>query len=59
VVRTVNPLSYPIEQSKNVLFLDRWLSISGLAQYSIAALIVWWIGSRVFKVAARGFADVV
>lgn len=59
IVRTINPLSYPIEQSKNVLFLERWLSFSGLAQYLIGALIVWWIGSRIFKVAARGFADVV
>ena len=59
VVRTANPLSYPIEQSKNVLFLEQWLSFSGLAQYTIGALIVWWIGSRIFRVAARGFADVV
>ena len=59
VVRTINPLSFPIEQSKRVIFLENWLDYTGLVQYMFGALIVWWIGSRIFKVAARGFADVV
>ena len=59
VVRYINPLSYPIEQSKRVLFLGQWLNYSGLAQYMLGALTVWWFGSQVFKVASRGFADVV
>jgi len=59
VVRAVNPLSYPIEQSKNVLFLERWLSLLGLLKYTVVALIVWWVGSTTYRVASRGFADVV
>jgi len=59
VVRYLNPLSFPIEQSKRVLFLGQWLNYSGLALYMLGALTVWWLGSRVFKVASRGFADVV
>jgi lipopolysaccharide transport system permease protein len=59
VVRYSNPLSFPIEESKKILFLGQWLNYSGLALYMFVALIVWWIGSIVFKVASRGFADVV
>jgi lipopolysaccharide transport system permease protein len=59
VVRLFNPLSYPIDQSKRVLFLERWISLSGLGIYALGSLIVWVVGSKVYKVAARGFADVV
>jgi lipopolysaccharide transport system permease protein len=59
VVRLFNPLSYPIDQSKRVLFLERWISFSGLGIYALGSLIVWVVGSKVYKVAARGFADVV
>ena len=59
IVCTVNPITYMIENMRNILLYDRPLDICYYALSLVAASIVYVIGYTVFKKAKGGFADVV
>lgn len=54
----LNPLTFIIEQSREVLVRGHAPNWLGLAVYGIASLIVAHLGFRWFQKARRGFADV-
>ncbi|MBT4582149.1 MAG: ABC transporter permease [Gammaproteobacteria bacterium] len=54
----VNPLTYIIEQSREVLIYGRLPDWSGLAAYSLASFLVAWAGYWWFQKTRKGFADV-
>ena len=53
-----NPLTFVIEQAREVLILGRSPAWSYLALYALAALIIAWIGLWWFQRTRKGFADV-
>lgn len=54
----LNPLTFIIEQSRNVLIYSAPPDWGGLARYSIAALLTAWVGFWWFQKTRKGFADV-
>ena len=54
----INPLTFIIEQSREVLVWGRLPNWTGLLGYSVASVIVAQLGFRWFQKARRGFADV-
>jgi len=55
----MNPLTFVIEQTRAVLIWGNPPAWSGLAAYSLAALVVAWAGFFWFQRTRRGFADVI
>nr|WP_295769405.1 ABC transporter permease [Rhodoferax sp.] len=53
-----NPLTFIIEQAREVLILGHLPDWSGLAIYLLCALAVAWIGYAWFQSTRKGFADV-
>jgi lipopolysaccharide transport system permease protein len=53
-----NPLTFVIEQSRNVLIWGTLPDFGGLAVYSLTSLCVAWVGLLAFKGMRSGFADV-
>lgn len=53
-----NPLTFVIEQTRDVLIWGHLPDWSGLAVYSVIALVVSWAGYAWFQKTRRGFADV-
>lgn len=53
-----NPLTFIIEQTREVLIWGRLPDWTGLALYTLAATIVAWIGFVWFQKTRKGFADV-
>nr|WP_301295986.1 ABC transporter permease [Pseudomonas citronellolis] len=53
-----NPLTFIIEQSREVLIWNNLPDWKGLAIYMLAALIIAWLGYVWFQKTRRGFADV-
>jgi lipopolysaccharide transport system permease protein len=53
-----NPLTFIIEQSREVLIWGHLPKWSGLAQYTLVALGVAWAGYAWFQKTRKGFADV-
>ena len=53
-----NPLTFVIEQSRNVLIWGTLPDFGGLAVYSAVSLGVAWLGLLAFKAMRSGFADV-
>jgi len=53
-----NPLTFIIEQAREVLVWGRLPDWIGLAQYTVVALIVAWAGFAWFQKTRKGFADV-
>ena len=53
-----NPLTFVIEQSRNVLIWGTLPDFGGLAVYSLVSLFVAWLGLLAFKAMRSGFADV-
>jgi lipopolysaccharide transport system permease protein len=54
----LNPLTFIIEQSRNVLIWGRLPEWQGLAVYTLAASLVAWFGFVFFQKTRKGFADV-
>ncbi|VEA72760.1 Polysialic acid transport protein kpsM [Serratia rubidaea] len=54
----LNPLTFIIEQARNVLIWGRLPNWEGLALYTFAAMLVAWIGYVFFQKTRKGFADV-
>jgi ABC-type polysaccharide/polyol phosphate export systems, permease component len=55
----LNPLAYLIEQSRNVLILGRLPDFLELLFYTLASLVVAWLGFAWFQRTRNGFSDVV
>lgn len=58
VIFLLNPLTFIIEQAREVMIWGRLPDWSGLALYIVASLVVAWIGFWTFQKMRRGFADV-
>lgn len=54
----MNPLTFIIEQARNVLIWGRLPDWSGLAIYLLASLVLAWLGYACFQKSRKGFADV-
>jgi lipopolysaccharide transport system permease protein len=54
----MNPLTFIIEQAREVMLWGRLPNWSGLALYLLSSLVVAWIGFWTFQKMRRGFADV-
>lgn len=54
----VNPLTFIIEQAREVLIWGHMPNWLGLAIYTMAALLVAWMGYAWFQKTRKGFADV-
>jgi lipopolysaccharide transport system permease protein len=53
-----NPLTFIIEQAREVLIWGRLPDFAGLGLYGLAAIAIAWAGYACFQKARRGFADV-
>jgi lipopolysaccharide transport system permease protein len=58
VVIMANPLTFIIEQAREVLVWGHLPDWVGLASYTLAALLVGWAGYAWFQKTRKGFADV-
>jgi lipopolysaccharide transport system permease protein len=54
----LNPLSYVVEASRDVLIYGNLPSFGGLAIYSVVAITVAYLGNYFFRKVSPGFADV-
>lgn len=54
----INPLTFPIEAMRGILFRQIWPSADAVAWYFLAAFVVAWTGFSVFMKLRPGFADV-
>lgn len=54
----LNPLTFVIEQSRNVIFSNSGVDFLGLLVYSIACVTMCWGGYICFQKTKRGFANV-
>lgn len=54
----LNPLTFVVEQLREVLLWGHWPNWSGLAIYSGISLVVAWVGWQCFVKTSKGFADV-
>jgi len=57
-VFALNPLSFIIDQARDVLLWQRLPDFAGLARYLGLSLLLAWAGRYVFARARAGFADV-
>lgn len=55
----LNPLSFPIEQARDVMLWGHAPHWSWLAFYGVACFLVMWLGFAWFQKTRRGFADVI
>jgi lipopolysaccharide transport system permease protein len=53
-----NPLTFIIEQAREVIVWGRLPNWSGLALYMIFAALILWAGFELFQKTRKGFADV-
>lgn len=54
----LNPLTFIIEQSREVLLWGHAPNLIGLGKYALGAMLLAWIGFAAFQKMRRGFADV-
>jgi lipopolysaccharide transport system permease protein len=54
----INPLTFIIEQARNVLIFGRMPDWSGLLVYTVLSFLTAWIGYWWFQKTRKGFADV-
>lgn len=57
-VMMLNPLTFIIEQTRAVAISGQMPNWSGLAIYTLVALVVMWLGYAWFQKTRKGFADV-
>lgn len=55
----LNPLTFVIEQTRQVLVIGNTPDWVGLALYSVLAVLVGWLGFAWFQKTRKGFADVI
>ena len=54
----LNPLTFVIEQARAVLIFGQLPDWTGLAIYSLASVVIAWIGYAWFQKTRKGFANV-
>jgi lipopolysaccharide transport system permease protein len=54
----LNPLTFVIVETRNVLLMGQWPGVGALTAYWVVALIVFWLGHLWFQKTRGGFADV-
>lgn len=54
-----NPLTFIIEQARNVIIFGKLPNWNGLFIYSLISLVIFWIGYAWFQKTKKGFADVI
>ncbi len=54
----INPLTFIIEQARQILIFGQYPNWSGLAIYGLISLVVAWLGYWWFQKTRKGFADV-
>jgi lipopolysaccharide transport system permease protein len=54
----LNPLTFVIEQARDVLIFGRFPDWTGLAIYSFVSVLIAWIGYAWFQKTRKGFANV-
>jgi lipopolysaccharide transport system permease protein len=54
-----NPLTFPIEQSRNVIVWGKMIDWRVWALYLVISSVVAWLGFAWFQKTRKGFADVV
>jgi lipopolysaccharide transport system permease protein len=59
VLIQLNPLSFPIEQAREVVILGHMPNWTGLALYGAVCFAAMWLGFVWFQKSRRGFADVI
>jgi lipopolysaccharide transport system permease protein len=59
VLLLLNPLTFIIEEARRVVIWGELPNWGGLALYSLASLLVAWLGFWWFQKTRKGFADVV
>jgi len=55
----LNPLTFIIEQAREIIIWGRCPDWMGLGLYTVAALVVSWVGYGLFQKTRKGFADVI
>ena len=58
LVFQLNPLTFIIDQAREVLLWNRMPDWRGLALYTLVALVVAFVGHALFAKLRKGFADV-
>lgn len=58
VIFRLNPLTFIIDQAREVAMWGRMPDWIGLGEYMLGAVVVAWFGYALFSKASRGFADV-
>ncbi len=56
--REASPLTIPIEQARAVLLWGQAPQWDVLALFTLAALVIAWLGATWFRATRKGFADV-
>ena len=59
LVLHINPLTYPIEQTRAVVIFGDMPDWAGLGVYTMISVLICWIGFWWFQMTRKGFADVV
>lgn len=59
IVNKINPLAFPLEQSKRALFLEEWLDWTMVGFYALCVILLLTLANLIYKIASRGFADVI
>lgn len=54
-----NPLTIPIEESRKILIWGQWPDWSLLGIYTVASVLLAWLGFIIFQKSRKGFADVI
>ncbi len=54
----LNPLTFAIEQTRQILVVGAWPDWRGLLAYSMSAAVLGWLGYAWFTLTRKGFADV-
>jgi lipopolysaccharide transport system permease protein len=55
----LNPLTFIIEQSRNVIIFGKQPDWTGLLGYSVTGFLIFWFGYMWFQKTKKGFADVI
>ncbi|MNT74141.1 ABC-2 type transporter [compost metagenome] len=54
----ISPLTYIVEQTRDVMMWDKGMNWSGWAMWMIISLAIAWLGFAWFQKTRKGFADV-
>lgn len=54
----INPLTFVIEQARNVMIWGKYMDFGGWAMWMAISLVIAWVGFAWFQKTRKGFADV-